>query len=75
MAGRHWFAGDSGVGPFIAAGPIMGLFAGVGVGGTVGTMVGALIGMGMPEYEAKRYEGRIRSGGILFPSIAIVQNG
>src|SRR5580704_5168248 len=66
-----WLAGIGllavpGVGPFIAAGPIMALLAGVGVGGAVGTMVGALIGMGMPEYEAKRYEGRIRNGGILF---------
>jgi hypothetical protein len=43
----------------------MAMFAGVGVGGAVGTIVGALIGMGMPEYEAKRYEGRIKQGGIL----------
>jgi hypothetical protein len=55
-----------GIGPFVAAGPIMALLAGLGVGGTVGTMLGALVGMGMPEYEAKRYEGRIRDGGILF---------
>jgi hypothetical protein len=66
-----WLAGVGllaipGVGPFIAAGPIMALLAGVGVGGTVGTLVGSLIGMGIPEYEAKRYEGRIRAGGILF---------
>ncbi len=66
-----WLAGIGllaipGVGPFIAAGPIMGLLAGVGVGGGVGSIVGALIGLGMPEYEAKRYEGRIRAGGILF---------
>ena len=54
-----------GVGPFIAAGPIIGLLAGVGVGGAFGTLVGGMIGMGMPEYEAKRYEGRIRKGGIL----------
>ncbi len=65
-----WLAGIGllaipGVGPFIAAGPIMALLAGVGLGGTVGTMVGGLVGMGMPEYEAKRYEGRIRAGGIL----------
>jgi len=52
-------------GPFIAAGPIMALLAGVGVGGAVGSIVGGLIGMGMPEYEAKRYEGRIKEGGIL----------
>jgi Protein of unknown function (DUF3341) len=65
-----WVAGVGllaipGLGPFIAAGPIMGLLAGVGVGGTVGSILGALIGMGMPEYEAKRFEGRIKEGGIL----------
>jgi len=54
-----------GLGPFIAAGPIMAGLAGLGVGGAVGGLVGALIGMGMPEYEAKRYEGRIKEGGIL----------
>lgn len=54
-----------GLGPFIAAGPIMGLLAGVGAGGAVGGVAGALIGMGVPEYEAKRYEGRVKSGGIL----------
>src|SRR5215475_1083931 len=54
-----------GLGPFIAAGPIMAALAGAGVGGTVGGIVGALVGMGIPEYEAKRYEGRIKSGGIL----------
>jgi hypothetical protein len=54
-----------GLGPFIAAGPIMGLLAGAGAGGAVGTLVGALVGMGMPEYEAKRYEGRVKDGGIL----------
>ncbi len=54
-----------GLGPFIAAGPIVGALAGLGAGGTVGGIVGALIGMGMPEYEAKRYEGRIREGHIL----------
>ena len=54
-----------GVGPFIAAGPIMGALAGLGVGGAVGGLVGALVGMGIPEYEAKRYEGRVREGGIL----------
>src|SRR5262249_34554946 len=65
-----WLAGIGalaipGVGPFIAAGPIVGLLAGVGVGGAVGGLVGAMIGMGMPEYEAKRYEGRLKEGGIL----------
>lgn len=54
-----------GLGPFIAAGPIVAALAGVGVGGTVGGLAGALIGMGIPEYEAKRYEGRVKDGGIL----------
>ncbi|MDP9114903.1 MAG: general stress protein [Acidobacteriota bacterium] len=54
-----------GVGPFIAAGPIMAALAGVGVGGAVGGVIGALVGMGIPEYEAKRYEGRIKNGGVL----------
>jgi hypothetical protein len=54
-----------GVGPFIAAGPIMGALAGIGVGGAVGGLVGALVGMGIPEYEAKRYEGRVKEGGVL----------
>ena len=54
-----------GVGPFIAAGPIMGSLAGIGVGGAVGGLIGALVGMGIPEYEAKRYEGRMREGGVL----------
>src|SRR5882672_2748434 len=65
-----WLAGIGslaipGLGPFIAAGPIMGALAGAGVGGAVGGVAGALIGMGMPEYEAKRYEGRVKEGGIL----------
>ena len=54
-----------GVGPLIAAGPIMGALAGLGIGGAVGGLVGALVGMGIPEYEAKRYEGRVNDGGIL----------
>jgi hypothetical protein len=54
-----------GVGPLIAAGPIVGALAGLGVGGAVGGLVGALVGLGIPEYEAKRYEGRIKEGGIL----------
>jgi hypothetical protein len=54
-----------GVGPFIAAGPIMGALAGLGVGGAVGGLIGALVGMGLPEYEAKRYEGRVKDGGVL----------
>src|SRR6202040_4355539 len=54
-----------GLGPFIAAGPIMAALAGAGVGGAVGGIAGALVGMGIPEYEAKRYEGRVKDGGIL----------
>ena len=54
-----------GVGPLIAAGPIMAGLAGLGIGGAVGGLVGALVGMGIPEYEAKRYEGRVKDGGIL----------
>jgi hypothetical protein len=65
-----WLAGIGalaipGLGPFIAAGPIMAALAGAAVGGTTGGVVGALIGMGFPEYEAKRYEGRVKAGGIL----------
>jgi hypothetical protein len=54
-----------GVGPLIAAGPIMASLAGLGIGGAVGGLVGALVGMGIPEYEAKRYEGRLKDGGVL----------
>jgi hypothetical protein len=54
-----------GIGPFIAAGPIIAMLSGIGVLGTVGGLTGALVGVGIPEYEAKRYEGRIRGGGIL----------
>src|ERR1700726_2820450 len=65
-----WLAGIGalaipGLGPFIAAGPIMAALAGVGVGGAGGGVTGALVGMGIPEYEAKRYEGRVKKGGIL----------
>src|SRR5690242_19242217 len=65
-----WLAGIGalaipGVGPLIAAGPIVAALTGVGVGGAIGGISGALIGMGIPEYEAKRYEGRVREGGIL----------
>ena len=65
-----WLAGIGslaipGVGPFIAAGPIMATLAGASVGGALGGLTGALIGLGIPEYEAKRYEGRINAGGIL----------
>jgi hypothetical protein len=54
-----------GVGPLIAAGPIMAALAGLGVGGAVGGVVGTLVGLGIPEYEAKRLEGQVRDGGIL----------
>ena len=65
-----WLAGIGalaipGVGPLIAAGPIVAALTGVGVGGAIGGISGALIGMGIPEYEAKRYEGRVKEGGIL----------
>lgn len=54
-----------GVGPFIAAGPILAALSGAAVGAAVGGIGGALVGMGMPEYEAKRYEGKIHQGRIL----------
>ena len=54
-----------GLGPFLAAGPIMAGLAGLGVGGAVGGVTGALVGMGIPEFEAKRYEGHLQKGGIL----------
>src|ERR1019366_7143674 len=68
--GLGWLVGIGalaipGLGPFIAAGPIVAAIAGAGVGGAVGGITGALIGMGIPEYEAKRYEGRVKDGGIL----------
>lgn len=65
-----WLAGIGalaipGLGPFIAAGPIMGALGGMGAGGAIGGVVGALVGMGIPEYEAKRYEGMVKDGGML----------
>jgi len=65
-----WLAGAGslmvpGLEPLAAAGPVMGMMAGMGAGVTVGGVTGALVGSGMPEYEAKRYEGRVRKGGIL----------
>lgn len=54
-----------GLGPLIAAGPVIAALTGIGSGGVVGGIIGALVGMGIPEYEAKRYEGRIKEGGIL----------
>ena len=65
-----WLAGIGalaipGVGPLIAAGPIMAALSGAAVGAAVGGLTGALVGMGIPEYEAKRYEGKVRDGNIL----------
>lgn len=54
-----------GVGPLIAAGPIMAALAGIGSGAIAGGIIGALVGMGIPEYEAKRYEGLLKNGGVL----------
>src|ERR1041385_5039095 len=54
-----------GLGPFVAAGPIMAALSGAAVGATAGGIIGALVGMGIPEYEAKRYETRLREGRIL----------
>jgi hypothetical protein len=54
-----------GIGPLIAAGPLVAGLAGLGAGGAVGGFIGALVGMGIPEYEAKRYEGRVKDGGVL----------
>jgi len=54
-----------GLGPFIAAGPILAALSGAAVGGTVGGLTGALIGMGIPEFEARQYEGKLKSGGSL----------
>ena len=65
-----WIAGIGalaipGVGPFIAAGPIIAALSGVAIGGAVGGIAGGLIGLGIPELEAKRYEGKIKEGNIL----------
>lgn len=54
-----------GIGPFVAAGPILASLAGLGIGGTLGGFTGALVGMGIPEYEAKRYEAAVKKGGML----------
>ncbi len=66
-AGLGWLAGIGalaipGFGPLIAAGPIMAALSGAAVGGTLGGMTGALVGMGIPEYEAQKYEGKVKSG-------------
>jgi hypothetical protein len=65
-----WIAGIGalaipGVGPFIAAGPIIGALSGVAVGAAIGGIAGGLIGLGIPEMEAKRYEGKVKAGNIL----------
>jgi len=65
-----WLAGIGaitipGLQPLLAAGPVVALLAGLGALGTAGGIAGGLIGLGMPEYEAKRYEGRVKKGGIL----------
>lgn len=51
--------------PLLSAGPVLGLLSGLGVGGVLGGLVGGAIGFGVPEYEAKRFVGRIRRGGLL----------
>ncbi len=68
--GLGWLAGIGalaipGVGPLIAAGPILAALTGAAIGGSVGGVTGALIGLGIPEYEAKRYEGKIKGGNCL----------
>jgi hypothetical protein len=65
-----WIAGIGalaipGIGPLIAAGPIVAMLAGAGAVGAAGGIVGTLVGLGIPEYEAKRFEGRVRTGGTL----------
>jgi hypothetical protein len=54
-----------GLGPFIAAGPILAALSGAAIGGTVGGLTGGLVGMGIPEFEAKKYEGKVKSGSFL----------
>lgn len=54
-----------GVGPLIAAGPVMAALAGMGTGGAVGGLLGGLVGMGIPEYEAKRYQEYVEKGNVL----------
>lgn len=69
-SGLGWLAGIGalaipGLGPFIAAGPIMAALGGAAIGGAVGGLAGALIGLGIPEFEAKQYEGKVKSGSCL----------
>jgi len=54
-----------GVGPFIAAGPILAALSGAAIGAAAGGIAGGLIGLGIPELEAKRYEGKVKAGNIL----------
>jgi hypothetical protein len=68
--GLGWLVGIGalaipGLGPFIAAGPIMAALSGAALGGTVGGLTGALVGMGIPEFEAKKYEGKVKFGSCL----------
>jgi len=65
-----WIAGIGalaipGIGPFIAAGPILAALSGAAIGGAVGGLTGALVGMGMSEFEAKQYEGKVKAGSAL----------
>ena len=65
-----WLAGIGalaipGVGPFIAAGPVMAALSGAAIGAGAGGIIGALVGLGIPEYEAKRYEAKLKEGNIL----------
>lgn len=68
--GLGWLVGAGslaipGLGPFIAAGPIMAMLGGAAAGAALGGVSGALIGLGIPEYEAKQYEGKLKQGNIL----------
>jgi hypothetical protein len=62
-----------GAGPFLAAGPILAALSGAAIGATVGGITGALIGMGVPEFEAKQYEGKLKSGSVLI-SVGVVDS-
>src|SRR5207302_10637670 len=65
MADRHWRFGRTRPGSVHSGGAYHDRAGWAGVGGTVGGIAGALVGMGIPEYEAKRYEGQVKNGGIL----------
>jgi hypothetical protein len=65
-----WLAGIGslaipGIGPFIAAGPIMAALSGAALGAAAGGVTGTLVGLGIPEIQAKQYEGKIKGGNIL----------